>query len=103
MDIIGQMASDRPETHIFQTFLQFSSGNLAISAGIHLVEPVRGPRPATWQSQHLPAQKSGRNSWLGDGRMASKIMPPANKIFIVSYYIIPNPIRGSFFFGGDLA
>ena len=85
MDIIGQMASGRPETHIFQTFLQFSSGNLAISAGIHLVEPVRGPRPATWQSQHLPAQKSGRNSWLGDGRMASKIMPPANKIFIVSY------------------
>ena len=102
MDIIGQMASDRPETHIFQTFLQFSSGNLAISAGIHLVEPVRGPCPATWQSQHLPAQKSGRNSWLGDGRMASKIMPPANKIFIVSYYITPNPICGSFFLG-DLA
>ena len=41
-----QIASDRPETHILQTFLQFSSGNLAISAGIHLVEPVRGPRPA---------------------------------------------------------
>ena len=57
--------------------------------------------PATGEF-HSTCQPRIRQKFVGDGLMASKIMPPANKIFVVSYYIIPNPIRGSFFFWGGL-